>query len=136
MWVQDAVRPGAVVVITYSSEGVESTLRKARIKRGDNVFDFIFRGDITAGYQDFFGWLLKQVIHNDQVRSHLFISHVRSIMVPSISNDLVIETLFRHLAWYFIAPDSLKKYNNERFNLCKKIAADLMSVGLPQGTLQ
>lgn len=136
IWVQDAVRPGATVVIAYSSEGVERTIRGARIKRGKNVFDFIFRSDIGAGYQDFFGWLLKQVIDNDQVLSHLFMNHARSVMVPGISNDLVVTTLFRHLAWYFMAPGQLHDWSQERFDLCKKIADDLMSVGLPQGTLQ
>jgi len=134
-WVQEAPFTNKAIVIAPSSQDAEDVSRRVRLIEAEELHKFVFQGNIQDGYLDFFGQLIKKTVHSDSFLNQLFLVHARTIMVDGVSNQDVIDVLFRHLAWYFINKNGLNRWNPKRYRFCKQIVEDLSCISSVQGTL-
>ncbi len=135
-WVQAASCANSVLVIAPSSQDAENVSKRVKLRQQEKLLKFVFEGNIHGGYVDFFGQLIKKAVHSDSSLNQVFLGYARPIMIDGISNQDIVDTLFRHLAWYFLNRSELYRYNRERFRFCEQIAASLLCISTRQCVLQ
>lgn len=137
-WAQCAPEAKIAVVVGVREADAVTLSETVDLLEGEVLSLCFFGNNPREGYQNFFGHFLKDVVLSDEKLNPFFSVHIpKSSQVDELQmQDLVVDALFYHLAWYYICPSGLAKWNKERFDLCEAIASSLMFAYQPLGAPQ